>query len=170
MSKANGDILVYGRPRREITKNRISKRLKEVLKKQGKTLTCPICGEQFYVYPSHLNDVHRGVVCSKRCATILGNMNRLTHDTDIELILEEWLKKNNVQYEKQVPIDGITIVDFLIEPNTCLYADGDYWHSLEHVKKRDVEIDSKLENQGYSVIRLWGSEIKSGVRPDEILQ
>jgi len=84
--------------------------------------------------------------------------------------LEEWLQHNNIKYEKQLPLEGITIVDFFIEPNVCLYADGNYWHGLEIVKKRDKQIDAKLEKYGYRVIRLWGSEIKDGVRPNEILQ
>jgi len=169
MSKANGDILSYGKPRNKKTKFLISKRLKEVLVKRGVSKKCPICGTYFYVFPCNILRGN-GKVCSKRCATILGNMNRKKQDTDIELILEKWLLNNNIAFKKQVSIDGITIVDFFIEPNICLYADGDYWHNLDRVKYRDKWITSQLKKKQYNVIRLLGSEIKEGVRPIEILQ
>lgn len=132
MSKANGDILSYGRPRNETTKQKISQKLKQVwVNNQG--------------------------------------LFKSFKDTDIELILEEWLKQYNIPYEKQKPLLNITIVDFFIPPNTCIYADGDYWHSFPKVRQRDGFIYKTLRQNNYNVIRLTGSQIKKGVRPIGLL-
>jgi len=169
LSKKNGDDLSYGKPRSLKTRQRISKRLKEVLLKRGENRLCPICGSEFYVFPSDLEKKGRGVVCSKRCIAIMNNMNQRQSDTDIELILESWLETQQITYTKQIPLLGITIVDFFVEPNVCLYADGDYWHNLPKVKARDRWINWQLKENDYKVIRLSGSEIKAGVRPLELL-
>ncbi len=86
-------------------------------------------------------------------------------DTDIEKIIESWLISNNIFYKKQKPLMGITVVDFFIEPNVCLYCDGDYWHNLPEVKNRDEKINNQLNKLEYKVIRLLGSQIKNGERP-----
>lgn len=169
MSKAKGDILRYGRPRSIKTRELISKKLKEVLIRTGEFKTCSVCGKKRYVFPS---DIKRGKgnFCSKRCAAIANNLIQKNSDTDIERILEKWLTTNDIVFEKQKPIDGITIPDFFIKPNICLYADGDYWHNLPKVKTRDSWINKQLEKKNYQIIRLWGSDIKNGVRPDVLLQ
>lgn len=93
-----------------------------------------------------------------------------TCDTDIELIIENWLIDQKIKYEKQKTIiEARTIPDFFIEPNICFYADGDYWHSLDKTIKRDKRINKKLKYLGYKVIRIKGSDIKKGERPNELL-
>ena len=87
-------------------------------------------------------------------------------DTDIEKELEDWLVEKHIPYEKQEPIGSFTLVDFFIPPNICLYADGDYWHSSEKVVIRDRWITRALTLRGFKVIRLRGSAIKQGVRPE----
>lgn len=168
MSLEAGDILLYGRPRSEETKKNISRRLQEVLIKTGEIRVCPICGTERYAFPSTIKKGY-GIFCSKRCATINRNLNQKTEDTDIEIILENWLIEKGIEYTKQTPIEAMTIPDFFIQPNICLYADGDYWHSLKITKTRDARIDIKLKERGFNVIRLLGSEIKAGVRPVELL-
>lgn len=91
-----------------------------------------------------------------------------TCNTDIERILEKWLMEHNIKFEKQKPIEKITIADFFIEPNLCLYADGDYWHNKEDIGQRDKRIDETLRIKGYKVVRLLGSEIKKGIRYESI--
>jgi len=166
MSKANGDELKYGKPRSQKTKDLISKRLKEVLVKNGVYIACEICSKKRYVFPS---DIKRGNgrFCSKRCIAIANNLIQKESDTDIEVIIENWLKEKKIDYEKQKQINGISIPDFFIKPNLCLYCDGDYWHSIPKVQKRDIWINGQLEKFNYRVIRIKGSDIKRGMRPDE---
>ena len=127
LSKANGDILIYGKPRSPETKKLMSELAKI----------------NWHKYMT----------------------GRKYQDTDIEIILEDWLKDKGIKYEKQKQLLGITLVDFFIEPNICLYADGDYWHNIPKVRQRDGLIRKVLRDNGYKTIWLKGSAIKSGVRP-----
>jgi len=190
LSKKNGDMLIYGRPRTQETKRRISGALKNVLIKRGEIRSCLICQKEFYNYP---NDNRR--YCSRKCAGIATitqeirvceycgkgfstNRKRVKtlcsrqcallcrRETDIEKIMEDWLKENGFDYQKQVSLCGITVVDFLIKPNIVIYCDGDYWHGQPLTKKKDYFQNRTLRENGYRVIRLLGSEIKKGVRPN----
>jgi very-short-patch-repair endonuclease len=88
-----------------------------------------------------------------------------TKTTKPERKLEEYLKENKIIYKTQEPIENMTISDFYIPPNTVMFADGDYWHSIPKVRERDEHINKKLRGMGYHVIRLTESEIKQGIRP-----
>lgn len=125
---------------------------------------CKQCGK---IFEPH--SYAPGIFCSYSCRSIwiMKNMNQ--EGTKIENLLEEWLIENNVKYEKQYPIsfeNWGTIVDFyLTEYKICLYADGDYWHTLPGRPRRDREQTYALIKAGYGVIRLWGSDIRAGYRP-----
>ena len=196
MNKANGDTLAYGKPRSKETKRRISESLRAILVKVGKTYTCPVCGKEFYLFPS---EIERGYQhCSRECADIsrLRQETRTcTHcgkefttnqareqflcsrecaleykgPTDIEILMDEWLNNSGLEYESQKPLCDVTIADFFVEPNIAIYCDGDYWHNLPKNRQRDSFVNRTLRTNGYRVIRLWGSEIKRGARPVELL-
>lgn len=110
--------------------------------------------------------------CSKKCKNeahrrYMVNTPPFVHsfNTDIEILLKNYLIIKGISFIQQKPILGITIPDFFIEPNICLYADGDYWHKLENVIKRDKKINEDLEKKGYKVIRISGANIKKGIYP-----
>lgn len=168
LSKKNGDNLSYGKPRSELTKKLISDKLKQVLVKKGDIRNCKICDKEFYSFPSAIKR-GVGIFCSIRCATLYKNMVQKDSDTDIEIIMENWLIEQNILYEKQKAIKGISVCDFFVSPNIIIYCDGDYWHNIPKVKQRDEWIDRQLLKNGYTVYRLKGSDIKKGVRPVEIL-
>lgn len=73
LSKANGDNLKYERPRSKETKRNISKGLKKVLIKKGENKICPLCGEEFCVFPSS-EKFGFGKHCSRSCSA-KGNPN-----------------------------------------------------------------------------------------------
>ncbi len=59
-------------------------------------------------------------------------------DTKPEIILQEICQDTGIQFIKRKSIKlqhydwhahGSTFVDVFIEPNICLFADGDYWHA-----------------------------------------
>lgn len=138
--------------------------------KGGYYKDCEICGTSFWVIP-YKAETKR--FCSKECRylgqreyLVERNKTQRISGTDIELILEDWLKQEGIDFEAQKSVEKITIVDFFIPPNICLYADGDYWHSLEKTIQRDRWIDKHLADAGYEVIRLLGSDIKKGIRPE----
>jgi len=97
-------------------------------------------------------------------------------DTKIEIKLQEILKTNNIPFLKHKAIVGQP--DIFIEPNICVFADGDYWHGWFYLQgmdfsnqrkfnneyfatkiKRDQSITTRLEAKGYKVLRLWEHEI-----------
>ena len=101
----------------------------------------------------------------------------LSKETNIEFLMRLWLLSYRVEYEAQKRIDlrsvggTWTVVDFFIpEINTCLYCDGDYWHSLEDVSRRDEQINGALGQMGYGVIRASGFDIRAGQWPIGVLE
>ena len=82
-------------------------------------------------------------------------------DTSIELKVKFFLDQLKVPYKTHKAIMGMTQPDFFIEPNICIYCDGDYWHKLPNVVEKDKKINETLKFAGYRVIRLWENEINS---------
>jgi len=84
--------------------------------------------------------------------------------SSIECILQKELKKNNIFFEEQFPIEGICVADIAFpERKIAVFCDGDYWHNLPHVKERDKKINKKLVACGWQVLRFWEHEIKTNV-------
>lgn len=130
---------------------------------------CKVCGKEFEFDKGDLNrGPNSRLYCSIRCKAIDNMKKTKKRNTNIENILESWLIKNKIKYEPQKVISGVSIVDFFIYPNTCLYADGDYWHSFPKTQEKDKVQTEKLLQMGYKVIRLKGSEILKGGRLNEI--
>ena len=91
----------------------------------------------------------------------VANPNRKFKDTSIEVAIEEELKARALNYQKQVPLCKIGVVDFFIpERNLVIQCDGDYWHNRECSKVRDAMQNEVLRKNGYTVFRFWEHEIK----------
>jgi len=96
----------------------------------------------------------------------------LHKESGLEIITREWLQENDIEFITQYYINlrmlgaNWTHVDFFIEPNICLYSDGNYYHGSEAIQERDARINKALESGGYNVIRLSETEILNGIRPD----
>jgi len=81
--------------------------------------------------------------------------------TSIEKKLYEELKNRGILFEKQRLINGKFLVDAYIPSlNLVIEADGDYWHSLNRVKKHDKAKNAYLTKCGYSLLRITGTEIR----------
>jgi very-short-patch-repair endonuclease len=91
-----------------------------------------------------------------------GKMKR--KDTSIELKIEKELKNQSIPYMKQTPVEKIGLVDFLLPNKIIIQCDGDYWHGLPKVIKRDANQDFLLGFKGYKVFRFSESEIKKSAR------
>lgn len=115
---------------------------------------CEICNASFYVYPCRENTAK---YCSKSCLGVAGNLSQGSGNrSSIEFVMEHLLDKLGIEYEYQVPIkvgEYTTIVDFMVQPNIVLYCDGDYWHSLSEVRRRDSYFNKGLGNLGYTIFR-----------------
>lgn len=101
----------------------------------------------------------------------------MSKESNIEALMRLWLLSSMVEFETQKKIDlgavggTWTRVDFFVSAiKVCLYCDGDYWHSLEGMPEKDARITEALEQLGYTVIRVSGTDIHAGQWPIEILE
>lgn len=81
-----------------------------------------------------------------------------TKDTSIEKIIQEILKNRNIIFQTHKPIKGQP--DVFIEPNVCIFCDGDYWHNRPEQKERDKRVNKYLIRDGYVILRFWEYEIR----------
>lgn len=105
--------------------------------------------------------------------------NFIKNNTSIELKLQELLISKNISFASQkcISLDNtFTKVDIFIEPNICIFADGDYWHAnlikfklsdkirggltMEQKRDKDKSINNLLLKRGYRVLRFWESDIR----------
>lgn len=83
--------------------------------------------------------------------------------TSIEIKLYKELSKRGVIFESQKLINSKFLVDAYIPSlNLVIEADGDYWHSLDRVVKKDKAENAYLKKCGYNIIRLSEKEINDG--------
>ena len=106
-------------------------------------------------------------------------------DTKPEKDLQKILNDIGIPFEKHKPILGQP--DIFIQPNICIFLDGDYWHAnpKDFVNKgklypgfkkddhiignlsakdkwaRDKNVSQRLRKKGYNVIRFWQSELEN---------
>jgi len=81
-----------------------------------------------------------------------------SNPTDSEVLFKKRLDEKNINYEFQFPIEAgasYYIVDFLIG-KTIIEIDG-YYHTK--TKEYDKTRDYFLKSKGYSVIRIWNSNV-----------
>jgi very-short-patch-repair endonuclease len=99
--------------------------------------------------------------------------------TDIEKIFEEFLFELKIPHQSKFRIYDKLKVDFwykeydflILDTNILIEIDGDYWHGNEKIFEtlsefqKSVKINDKIKeefanNNGYEVIRFWGSDVK----------
>ena len=119
---------------------------------------CLTCGKEVHMLPHLVKSGQK--FCSRSCSILWRNSHAKTNDTSIEIKIEQELLKRKIKFKKQYPIwQARTIPDFFIEPNICIFADGDYWHSLPHQKQKDKDRTFWLNFLGFKVYRFWEYEI-----------
>ena len=121
-------------------------------------LICKFCGKEYEVYRCR-EKISK--YCSLQCHNISNYLNMPFKETSIEIKLENILKKINIKYIKQKQISNKTVVDFFVEPNITIYADGDYWHNLDYNKIKDIKINKYLKENKYVVIRYSEKDINN---------
>ena len=105
-----------------------------------------------------------------------------TKDTKPELMLQIALVLHKIQFQKHKPMMGQP--DIFIEPNVCIFVDGDFWHAnpdkyepdnqifgkytAKDIWAKDLRINHKLNLKGYQVIRIWESDIKKNANESAI--
>lgn len=109
------------------------------------------------------------------------NMQQVKNkDSDIELILRKELWSRGIRYRKNVRrITGNPDIVF-IGLRIAVFCDSEFWHGYEWEKRkedfksnrefwipkiernmeRDKEVNQLLTDDGWTVLRFWGKEIK----------
>ena len=76
-----------------------------------------------------------------------------------ERILQEGLQKIGISFIKHKSILGFCQTDLFIEPNICIFCDGDYWHNLPERIERDSNVNQFLLDNNFISLRFWEHEI-----------
>ena len=89
-------------------------------------------------------------------------------DTSIETTLQEELDQRGIDYQIHLPVCGICQPDIVFpKQKVAVFADGDYWHSKSFKNgeawRKDRRQEKTLRENGWGVLRFWGSEIKADV-------
>jgi very-short-patch-repair endonuclease len=107
---------------------------------------------------------HPELVEMNRRYGVLGYLAVPFMNTSIELKLQNELIKREIKFETQKPLLDLTVCDIFIEPNICIYADGDYWHNRSEAIKRDAYVNRGLEQNNYKAFRFWEHDINKDVK------
>ena len=98
-------------------------------------------------------------------------------DTSIEILIQKELEKRKIKFKKHVAIIGQP--DIFIEPNLCIFCDGDYWHAnplyfkesrivvrkrtAKQIWENDKKVNNELNRRGFEILRFWEIDIKKDV-------
>ncbi len=104
-------------------------------------------------HPNKSNEAHKSNMRAKRLHEVFPKK-----DSSIERALQDSLRTLGMAFETHKPITGQP--DIFIAPSLCIFADGDYWHSLPKVQARDVVVNASLQAQGYRILRLAEHDIR----------
>lgn len=111
---------------------------------------CRVCGAEIYAPPSNGD---RKKFCSRRCLA-LGQPARRTSkqaDATIAILLKRHPDWNAVaEYNVNRWRIDLALIDWRI----AIELDGDYWHSLPNVVKKDRAKNRHLHRNGWQVVRV----------------
>ena len=90
-------------------------------------------------------------------------------ETSIEKVLYDAINEYHIPYEKHLTVCDICQPDMIFTNlKIAVFADGDYWHSGTfkdgRTWEKDRNQDRVLSDNGWKVLRFWGSEINRNPR------
>ncbi len=83
-----------------------------------------------------------------------------TNPSSLELTIQKLLKSLKIEFEPQKSIGPYVVDIYIPSKNLILECDGNYWHHLPGRENHDRKRDIWFRKKGYSILRLWESEIK----------
>lgn len=109
------------------------------------------------------------------------NMQQIKNrDSEIERLLRSELWERGLRYRKNVKtVYGKPDIAFL-RKKIAVFCDSEFWHGydwenrkhdfksnkdfwipkIERNMKRDLEVTTRLQNEGWTVLRFWGNQIR----------
>lgn len=98
-------------------------------------------------------------------------------DSIPEKMMQIALQKEGIIFQKHKRLIGQP--DIFIEPNLCVFVDGDFWHAnpikfkadklmfhgryAKDIWARDIYVNHELTKMGYNVMRIWVSDIELNI-------
>jgi len=85
--------------------------------------------------------------------------------TSIELKINKLLTNMGIVFKDQILLEGVGNMDFFL-PNyrIVIQCDGNYWHSKQKVKDRDINQDLQLMFKGYTILRFSETDIHKNIK------
>lgn len=134
---------------------------------------CHWCGAEIKVIRCNVKEFN---YCSRSCRSKNTSKTRALPNyfinTKPEVELQESLTKLRINFQTHKAITGRP--DIFIEPNICIFVDGDYWHAnpmkyksvdlilcsnelvpAQQIWDKDKRITDYLTNEGHKVLRFW---------------
>ena len=129
--------------------------------KHGTTfINCECCSKRFRI---RLSTVNSRRFCSRKC------FHLFMGPTSIELAAQEALKELKIEFISEYKIGRYAVDCFLPHLKIALEIDGDHWHSLPGVSKRDARKDKFLNSKGLTVVRISETEITEAQSVPELI-
>ena len=148
-----------GKKRSESTrqKMRLSQLGKKTSLETRKKLSIANSGVNHYNYGKKLKPSTIQKIKNARAKQVLPQK-----DTKPERFLQEVLHNEKIKFRTHEPIMGQP--DIFIDPDICIFVDGDYWHNLPKAIKHDIIVNDSLEKDGYHILRFWEHEIYNNMK------
>jgi very-short-patch-repair endonuclease len=123
----------------------------------------------------NLSISHRGSTSKeelkKRGLTGLLKQQSMKRPTSIEKTVYDFLLLKGIIFERQKLINNKFLVDVYIpSSNLVIEVDGNYWHSLDRVMKKDKAENAYLGKCGFNLLRLSEEEINNGKFVERLVQ
>ena len=84
--------------------------------------------------------------------------------TKPEVFFYDELGKRKIDFVPQFNLNNKFLVDaFIPFINTLVQVDGNYWHNLERVIKKDKSFNAYAKKCGYRVVRFWEKDIYENI-------
>lgn len=97
----------------------------------------------------------------------------------IERMVQEELRVRKIKFKTHIPLIGQP--DIFIDPNICIFIDGNLYHANPHIYKPntvvpkinmkakekwkyDKSVTRRLQYRGYIVLRFWETDIKKDIK------
>ena len=94
---------------------------------------------------------------------VISGNNRFSYTKPERMFYEE-LEKRKINYIPQFNLNDKFAVDvYLPDTNTLVQVDGNYWHNLDRVKKKDKSFNAYATTCGYNLKRFWELDIYENV-------
>ena len=175
-------------PQKYCNRKCMGKAYEELRKGENNTMhgKCYPTGEKHYFFGKHHTDSTKNKISKSESGKLVSEETKLKlrikrqnqkfpySNTKIEIKIQNYLKEKEIYFETQYPIIGQPDI-YIPSCNVLIFPDGDWWHGnprqygsediigtckpAKYKWRYDKGITTKLESQGYTVLRFWEWDI-----------